>query len=95
MSAQKRMSFARKPSLSLATITKYNQISKQVREVFYHYADIVEPVSIDEAYLDVTENKINCKSAIKIAQMIQADIWEKSPANMFCGSKVAISFYPN
>lgn len=36
----------------------------------------MEPVSIDEAYLDVTENKINCKSAIKIARMIQADIWE-------------------
>ena len=37
----------------------------------------MEPVSIDEAYLDVTENKINCKSAIKIARMIQADIWER------------------
>ncbi|MCS5464492.1 hypothetical protein NWO25_05425 [Enterococcus lactis] len=56
---------------------KYSEISKQVREVFYHYTDIVEPVSIDEAYLDVTENKINCKSAIKIARMIQADIWER------------------
>ena len=35
----------------------YRQISLQIREIFYKYTDLVEPLSLDEAYLDVTENK--------------------------------------
>lgn len=54
---------------------KYTEISQQIRKIFRRYTDIIEPVSIDEAYLDVTENKINSKSAIKIAKLIQHDIW--------------------
>lgn len=54
---------------------KYAEVSSVIREIFYQYTDVVEPVSIDEAYLDVTENKINCKSAIKISRLIQKDIW--------------------
>ena len=77
MSAQKAYELCPQAIFKSGDHHKYSEISKQVREVFYHYTDIVEPVSIDEAYLDVTENKINCKSAIKIARMIQADIWER------------------
>ncbi|KST46977.1 DNA polymerase IV [Enterococcus faecium] len=76
MSAQKAYELCPQAIFKPGDHHKYSDISKQVREVFYRYTDIVEPVSIDEAYLDVTENKINCKSAIKIARMIQADIWE-------------------
>lgn len=54
---------------------KYRTISKQVREIFFRYTDKVEAASIDEAYLDVTENKIGTKSAIKIAKLIQHDIF--------------------
>jgi DNA polymerase-4 len=57
--------------------TKYRQIGLQVREIFRRYTDLVEPMSIDEAYLDVTENKLNIKSAVKIAKLIQRDIWEE------------------
>ncbi|MDR0921501.1 MAG: DNA polymerase IV [Lactobacillales bacterium] len=56
---------------------KYTEISKKVREIFLRYTDTIEPMSIDEAYLDVTVNKINTTSAIKIARMIQFDIWEE------------------
>ncbi|MDQ0222964.1 DNA polymerase IV [Streptococcus moroccensis] len=56
---------------------KYSQVGQQVRQIFYRYTDLVEPVSIDEAYLDVTVNKIGSQSAIKIAKLIQRDIWEE------------------
>ena len=54
---------------------KYRAVSKQVREIFNRYTEEVEAASIDEAYLDVTENKIGSTSAIKIAKLIQHDIY--------------------
>ena len=42
---------------------RYTEISKQVREPFYDYTDLVEPLSLDEAYLDVTQNKKGNPSA--------------------------------
>ena len=55
----------------------YQQISKQIHEIFKRYTDIVEPVALDEAYLDVTQNKINSTSAVKIAKSIQYDIFHE------------------
>lgn len=55
----------------------YRTISAQVREVFRRYTDMIEPLSLDEAYLDVTSNKMGLKSATLIAQRIQKEIWEK------------------
>ncbi len=54
---------------------KYVAVGQQVREIFKRYTDLVEPMSIDEAYLDVTENKLGISSAVKIAKLIQYDIW--------------------
>ncbi len=54
---------------------KYIQVSKQVRAIFARYTEKIEAASIDEAYLDVTENKIHSKSAVKIAKLIQHDIF--------------------
>lgn len=56
---------------------KYTQVGLAVREIFKRYTDLVEPMSIDEAYLDVTENKFGLSSAVKIAKLIQRDIWEE------------------
>ena len=56
---------------------KYREVGEQVREIFKRYTDVIEPMSIDEAYLDVTENKIQSKSAVKIARLIQHAIWEE------------------
>ncbi|WP_413479946.1 DNA polymerase IV [Carnobacterium maltaromaticum] len=54
----------------------YSEISAEIREIFKHYTDLIEPLSLDEAYLDVTENKKNLKSATQIAYLIQKEIWE-------------------
>lgn len=56
---------------------KYREVGLQVRQIFHRYTDLVEPMSIDEAYLDVTDNKLGIKSAIKIAKLIQHDIWQE------------------
>lgn len=58
-------------------LAHYAEVSKQIHEIFHRYTDIVEPLSLDEAYLDVTINKINAKSAIRMARMIQLDIWHE------------------
>jgi len=52
----------------------YREASKKMREIFFRYTDLVEPISIDEAYLDVTENKLNIPSATIIAKKIKQDI---------------------
>lgn len=54
----------------------YSAVSRQIREIFYSYTDLVEPLSLDEAYLDVTENKIGMPSATIIAKEIKARILE-------------------
>lgn len=56
---------------------KYQKVGMQVREIFHRYTDLVEPMSIDEAYLDVTENKLGLSSAVKVAKLIQYDIWKE------------------
>ena len=56
----------------------YSAISRQIRDIFYSYTDLVEPLSLDEAYLDVTENKIGMPSASIIAREIKARIQEET-----------------
>lgn len=56
---------------------KYLAVGQQIRSIFRRYTDIIEPMSIDEAFLDVTENKLGIKSAVKIARLIQNDIWQE------------------
>ncbi|MAM34340.1 MAG: DNA polymerase IV [Micavibrio sp.] len=55
---------------------KYKYASDQIRKIFYEYTDLVEPLSLDEAYLDVTENKTGEKYASVIATEIRARIYE-------------------
>jgi DNA polymerase-4 len=52
----------------------YKAISLQIREVFAEYTPIIEPLSLDEAYLDVTENLTGITSATRIAEEIRARI---------------------
>lgn len=53
---------------------RYQEISKKIRKIFYDYTDLVEPLSLDEAYLDVTENKKGNPSASLIAKEIRERI---------------------
>ena len=52
----------------------YREVSRQIREIFGEFTDKIEPLSLDEAYLDVTEDKQGIGSATLIAQMIRAKI---------------------
>ena len=52
----------------------YKEVSRQIREIFSRYTDLIEPLSLDEAYLDVTEDKLNIGSAITIAEQIKKAI---------------------
>ncbi|MCK5814538.1 MAG: DNA polymerase IV [Flavobacteriaceae bacterium] len=57
---------------------RYKEISKQIRAVFHEYTDLVEPLSLDEAYLDVTINKKGNPSASLIAEEIREKIHQKT-----------------
>lgn len=65
----------------------YREISAQVREVFKRYTDIIEPLSLDEAYLDVTKNKMDMKSATIIAKRIQREVWNE--VHLTCSAGVS------
>lgn len=67
---------------------RYREISKAVREIFFEYTDLVEPVSLDEAYLDVTENKKGNPSATLIAEEIRKEIKERTGLNASAGISV-------
>ena len=54
---------------------RYKEISKQIRSIFFDYTNLVEPLSLDEAYLDVTHNKLNKPSATLIAKEIRQRIF--------------------
>ncbi len=56
---------------------RYTEISKRIRKIFFEYTDLVEPLSLDEAYLDVTDNKIGLPSATLLAQNIRARIYDE------------------
>lgn len=56
---------------------RYIEISKKIRAIFYDYTDLVEPLSLDEAYLDVTENKKGNPSATLIAKEIRERIFNE------------------
>ncbi|MBW1295210.1 DNA polymerase IV [Aquimarina litoralis] len=56
---------------------RYHEISKQIRKIFFEYTDLVEPLSLDEAYLDVSTNKKGNPSASLIAQEIRQRILDE------------------
>lgn len=64
---------------------RYKEISLEIMEIFKSYTDLVEPLSLDEAFLDVTENKKNIISAMKIAMNIRAEIFEKTQLTASAG----------
>ncbi|MFC4213422.1 DNA polymerase IV [Pedobacter lithocola] len=67
----------------------YSEASKSIREIFHRYTDIIEPLSLDEAYLDVTEDKLGIGSAIDIAQSIKDAI--KTELNLTASAGVSVN----
>jgi DNA polymerase IV len=56
----------------------YRAVSRHIREIFARHTDLIEPLSLDEAYLDVTEDKQGIGSAVKIAKAIRVAIREET-----------------
>jgi len=53
---------------------RYRTVSRQVREIFKRHTDLIEPLSLDEAYLDVSENKTGLPTATQVARTIREQI---------------------
>lgn len=67
---------------------KYREVSYQIREIFQEHTDLVEPLSLDEAYLDVTENKKGIATATRIAREIRQRIWEQTQLRASAGISI-------
>ncbi len=67
---------------------RYHEVSDQIRKIFYEFTDKVEPLSLDEAYLDVTENKKGNPSASLIAKEIRKKIKEVTGLNASAGISI-------
>ncbi len=67
---------------------RYKEVSSQIREIFFHYTDLVEPLSLDEAFLDVTENRLGHNSATEIAQEIRERIYDETGLRASAGISI-------
>jgi len=67
---------------------RYKEVSQQIREIFFEYTHLVEPLSLDEAYLDVTQNKKGNPSATLIAQEIRHKIVAKTGLTASAGISI-------
>jgi DNA polymerase-4 len=67
---------------------RYKEVSKQIREIFLHYTDLVEPLSLDEAFLDVTDNRYGHNSATEIASEIRQRIFEDTGLTASAGISI-------
>jgi len=67
----------------------YKEVSQHIREIFSRYTDLIEPLSLDEAYLDVTQDKLNIGSAIAIANEIKQAI--KNELNLTASAGVSVN----
>ena len=67
---------------------RYKEVSKEIRNIFFEYTDLVEPLSLDEAYLDVTKNKKGNPSATLIAQEIRSKILQKTGLTASAGISI-------
>jgi len=65
--------------------TRYRDVSKQIRAIFLGHTDLVEPLSLDEAYLDVSENKTGLATATEVAESIRREIRETTDLTASAG----------
>ena len=64
---------------------KYKEVSQQIHAIFHEYTDLVEPISLDEAFLDVTDNKKGIELAVDIAKEIKQKILERTSLTASAG----------
>lgn len=63
----------------------YKAVSSEIRRIFFHHTDLVEPLSLDEAFLDVTDNKSGNPSATWLANQIRAEILKRTELTASAG----------
>jgi DNA polymerase-4 len=85
-----RMAKQRCPSLIFVTprFEVYRAVSEQIRAIFNRYTDLVEPLSLDEAYLDVSQNKPGIPSAVAIAREIKQAIYTETHLTASAGVSI-------
>ena len=74
MPSMKAMKLCPKLIFTRNRMDVYKSVSAQIRSIFHRYTDLVEPLSLDEAFLDVTENKPGIPLAVDIARRIKREI---------------------
>ncbi|MFD1317587.1 DNA polymerase IV [Loigolactobacillus zhaoyuanensis] len=74
MAAQKALELCPKAIFKRPDFTLYRSVSEQVHAIFQRYTSVIEYVALDEAYLDVTANKVDLASAVQLARKIQVEI---------------------
>lgn len=67
---------------------RYKEVSNQIRQIFLEYTDLVEPLSLDEAFLDVTVNKKGLKSATLMAEEIRLKIFQTTGLTASAGISI-------
>ena len=75
------------PDLTILPVSfdKYREASQAIHEIFTHYTDLIEPLSLDEAYLDVSDSTIHSGSATLIAKQIRNEIFESQKITASAG----------
>lgn len=68
--------------------SRYKEVSNQIMAIFYEFTDLVEPLSIDEAFLDVTHNKKGLPSATAIAEEIKIRVKEETGLTASAGISI-------
>ncbi|GEK91461.1 DNA polymerase IV [Alkalibacterium kapii] len=87
MSAQKAFELCPKALFVPPNFELYKEASRKMHQIFQRYTDKIQPLSLDEAYLDVTTNHINHKSATIIAERIRKEIYTE--LNLTCSAGVS------
>lgn len=87
MSAQEAKKLVPNAVFLTPNFEKYKQVSKAVHKIFHEYTDMIEPIAFDEAYLDVTSNKLGIHNPVVLAHRMQQEIWAK--LNLTCSTGIS------
>ena len=89
MSSKQALQLCPQALFVLPRFAAYKEVSQKIREIFSRYTDLIEPLSLDEAYLDVTNDKLNIGSAMDIAKQIRQAI--KDELNLTASAGVSVN----
>ena len=89
MPASKALDLCPKAIFKAPDFELFRSVSDQIHDIFHEYTDKIETVALDEAYLDVAENKKKIDDPIYLAHLIQSEIWEKT--HLTCSTGISYS----